>query len=133
MASMSHKHGVAMCGELGRSGTEAVAIEIVSATEQVFNGECFRLYRGSKYFSKRSRRLHRVVWEYHHGPVPKGYHVHHKDHDRANNQIGNLELLTPKEHLAHHVAADPEGRRETRLRGLERARVAAANWHRSPE
>ena len=34
--------------------------------------------------------------------VPKGSEVHHKDKDRKNNNINNLELLTKKEHLKLH-------------------------------
>ena len=36
------------------------------------------------------------------GPIPKKHCVHHIDHDRMNNNIDNLELLTRKEHAAKH-------------------------------
>lgn len=45
---------------------------------------------------------HRYVWFEHHGAVPDGFEVHHKDEDRSHNDISNLELLTEAEHLAHH-------------------------------
>lgn len=45
---------------------------------------------------------HRLVWFEHHGDIPAGHEVHHKDHDRSNNDIGNLELLTEAEHQAEH-------------------------------
>lgn len=32
----------------------------------------------------------------------KGKHVHHIDFNRSNNDISNLEILTPKEHSARH-------------------------------
>lgn len=47
---------------------------------------------GNRYF------LHRAVWESVHGKIPKGYDLHHIDHDRANNAIENLELYTKSEH-----------------------------------
>jgi len=33
------------------------------------------------------------------------YHVHHKDENRLNNRISNLQCMTPGEHTAHHCAA----------------------------
>ena len=41
---------------------------------------------------------HRIVWEKENGPIPKGYVIHHKDGDRKNNAIENLELLLKIEH-----------------------------------
>ena len=32
--------------------------------------------------------------------------IHHKDHDRKNNSIGNLELMTRKEHSKLHRSLD---------------------------
>lgn len=31
-----------------------------------------------------------------------GMHVHHLDHDRTNNDLSNLVVMTEQEHLAHH-------------------------------
>lgn len=45
---------------------------------------------------------HRVVWEEAHGPIPSGMQVHHKDHDRFNNRLDNLEVLTTEEHGLRH-------------------------------
>ena len=45
---------------------------------------------------------HRWVWEMSHGLIPDGYDVHHKDGDRHNNDLDNLELLTKAEHIEHH-------------------------------
>ena len=42
--------------------------------------------------------MHRYVWDFHRGQIPKGYDVHHLDHDRTNNRIENLELHTKSEH-----------------------------------
>ena len=44
------------------------------------------------------QRLHRYVWEFYNGPIPKGYHIHHKDFNKANNDISNLQLLSLEEH-----------------------------------
>lgn len=77
------------------------------------------------------RYLHRAVWVHHNGPVPDKYHVHHIDHDKKNNSIGNLELLRIGEHMSHHsterYARDPE----SYVRAMDAARLAAPAWHRS--
>lgn len=45
---------------------------------------------------------HRFIYETINGPIPKGYHVHHRDHDPINNDPSNLQLLTAREHALHH-------------------------------
>lgn len=42
--------------------------------------------------------MHREVWEFYNGPIPKGWDIHHIDNDRTNNVIGNLECLPKAEH-----------------------------------
>ena len=47
--------------------------------------------------------LHRAVWERANGPIPGGGVIHHRDHDKTNNGISNLQLLSGlSEHLRHH-------------------------------
>lgn len=43
--------------------------------------------------------VHRLVCETFIGPRPKGAQVHHKDKDRANNSLENLEYLSHREHM----------------------------------
>lgn len=50
----------------------------------------------------RSHFVHRRVAEKAFGPIPPGYHVHHKDHDKHNNRASNLEILSPSEHAKKH-------------------------------
>lgn len=42
--------------------------------------------------------LHRDVWEASHGPIPQGFDIHHRDGNRANNALSNLELFEKAEH-----------------------------------
>lgn len=37
---------------------------------------------------------HRVIWFYFNGDIPQGYEINHKDEDKSNNALCNLELLT---------------------------------------
>ena len=50
-------------------------VQVISSTVQRFNGVSY--YLCGKYFQRRGVRLHRMVWEYHNGKIPQGYHVHH--------------------------------------------------------
>ena len=45
---------------------------------------------------------HVYVWEQNFGPIPKGYVVHHKDENKKNNNIDNLEIMTRSEHTKMH-------------------------------
>lgn len=45
---------------------------------------------------------HVVIWEGSHGAIPDGWQVHHKDGDKLNNTIENLELVTPLTHKRLH-------------------------------
>ena len=47
---------------------------------------------------------HRVLWEKHFGQIPEGHHVHHKNGDKRDNRLENLELLSSFEHHSHHFA-----------------------------
>ena len=48
------------------------------------------------------RKLHVVVWERAHGPKPHGMQIHHKDENKANYALDNLELVTPSDHQRIH-------------------------------
>lgn len=43
---------------------------------------------------------HRVIWYYNYGSISEDLVINHKDFDRANNAIENLELVTQKENMA---------------------------------
>lgn len=45
-------------------------------------------------------KLHRDMWTHFNGPIPDDYVIHHRDHDRSNNTMGNFELMTKAEHDA---------------------------------
>lgn len=47
-------------------------------------------------------RIHRLVYEHFIGEIPKGHkwHIHHKDGNKQNNCVENLELLSSAEHYS---------------------------------
>ena len=45
--------------------------------------------------------IHRAVWEAFNGPIPGRLEVNHKNLDRADNRLENLELLTHQENVQH--------------------------------
>ena len=58
-------------------------------TMAAFNKKCY-------YFCE-----HRVIYTWLKGHIPYGMQVNHKDYNRGNNNIDNLELLAPKENVAY--------------------------------
>lgn len=98
----------------------------VSDTIQEFQG--LRYYLCDRYFQKNGARLHVKVWETSNGPTPDGWHIHHKDEDRSNNQLSNLEALPGPEHLALHMNT-PERKAQSREHMAKVAQPAACEWH----
>lgn len=56
----------------------------------------------SGYLVVDDKRLHRLIYEYYNGEIPEGYVVHHINHNKLDNRIGNLELMEDKVHRSHH-------------------------------
>lgn len=76
--------------------------------------------------------MHRCVWEYYKGPIPKGYEVHHADFDRSNNDISNLRLLNKSKHRKlHGELLTNEQRESLRQNLIKNAQPEAIRWHKS--
>ncbi len=80
-------------------------IEVVDETHQKFNGVVYCMSRAprmeGRYFKLLS--LHRMVWTCYNGEIPDGYDIHHKDFDKNNNDISNLEALPKAVHMRLHA------------------------------
>lgn len=59
-------------------------------------------YPGKKYRGRYAYE-HHVKWWAKHGPIPKGYEIHHKNGDHRDNRLRNLQLLTRQEHTVIHA------------------------------
>lgn len=82
--------------------------------------------------SGRRVRLHRYVWEKYNGKIPKGYDIHHIDHNKDNNEINNLELISSRTHKKLHGIEMTEEQREWYRNNLnEKVRPKAIEWHKS--
>lgn len=102
----------------------------------LFNGLVFVRDDQTGYYlnSMLHMRLHRAVYEYYYGAIPDSYHVHHIDHDKANNEPENLIALSQEDHLKLHWAESTEERRaEMTVNFIEKAIPAAVAWHKSEE
>lgn len=53
----------------------------------------------------KARMVHDLVWEEEYGQIPPGMSVHHKDENKKNNDISNLELLDAVTHKRKHTGA----------------------------
>ncbi len=59
--------------------------------------------------SGRVRMEHDLVWEEHFGAIPEGMQVHHRDFNKMNNDISNLQIVTPLEHKRLHSGCIKRG------------------------
>jgi len=108
---------------------------------QTFNGLLFCRDDKTGYYkhscsssSKSPIYLHRTVWESVYGSIPKGFDIHHKDFDKSNNSIDNLEMLSTKDHLELHGRMLSETqKRYLCSRKSDECLAKAAEWHRSEE
>lgn len=72
-------------------------------TCQNFQGKTYKLYIGNRYFTCWGMdMLHREVWKFYNGDIPEDHHIHHKDNDRTNNQLENLECIHKSNHAELH-------------------------------
>lgn len=65
----------------------------------IYKGVKFNLQQG---YYRRIVQLHRQIWEDHFGKIPDDYHIHHKNGDKTDNRIENLECLHVAEHRKIH-------------------------------
>lgn len=76
-------------------------------------------------------RAHVWVWTNEKYNVPKGCHIHHKNQNKSDNSIENLELMDRTSHLKLHMQS--EERRQKSREYADKYRPLTKEWHGSPE
>ena len=66
------------------------------------NGDRYTLDNQGYYVASPNKKLHRIIWEEANGPIPDGHIIHHRDGDKTNNDIANLELIAWGVHSRNH-------------------------------
>ncbi|MDR3151796.1 MAG: HNH endonuclease [Holosporaceae bacterium] len=66
-----------------------------------YNNRWFFGY-GDGYFRNGKTTLHRYKYEKKHGAILHCFHLHHRDGNKFNNSLRNLQLMTPQEHAHLH-------------------------------
>ena len=79
---------------------EPPKIEIISDATQIFDGITFHKLKSGYYQGQ--IKMHRYVWQRCFGDIPEDYVIHHKDHNPENNNIANLQVLSPEQHAKIH-------------------------------
>ena len=65
------------------------------------NNGYYRINSGKE--GNNNKVLHRLIWEDHYGKsVPKGYVIHHINHDKTDNRIQNLQCVKDENHKRYH-------------------------------
>ena len=55
----------------------------------------FKAYSSNK--EKKNISVHKFVWTYFKGEIPEGFEINHKNNNKEDNRLENLEILTPLE------------------------------------
>ncbi|HEX3102538.1 MAG TPA: HNH endonuclease signature motif containing protein [Pyrinomonadaceae bacterium] len=121
-------------------GMEIIILSPSAKAERVeFNGIVYRRYPNSKRQSDRRyyrcggsdirkgfSYLHRDMWIFHNGPIPDGFHVHHKDENYDHNALDNFEILTADDHFRKHPTLLEE--LPMLRKQMDHARISAIEW-----
>ena len=92
------------------------------------DGRWFRFFwreDGQKHRTQESR----LLWEQANGPIPEGRQIHHIDANPSNDDLDNLQCLTPSEHAIAH--AHLQGIYRFNSKGQEERRCADCGEHKT--
>lgn len=96
---------------------------VIDGTTQTFDGKKYHFYESERYYRRTNRQkssgiefLHRTVWEFHYGAIPKNMVIDHINRDRHDNRIENLRLATYKQNRQN---VDSEFNEQCRKRMIE--------------
>ena len=110
-------------------------IEVISDTIQEYKG--VRYSKCGVYFQNShksgERRLHRVIYEDSYGKIEDGHHIHHVDHNVANNHPSNLCMITGREHAKRHWDEKTDEEKAKFTDHIDKGVEAAKIWHGSED
>ena len=119
-----------MVSSEGRIKSKTGRISLGSSRE---DGYLFTQIKVGSKFQRRTEYVHRVVAASFLGlpPSPEHSQVNHKDLNKSNNSVENLEYVTPAENMAHHFAC-LKGCRPSSKAVLSRAYGTNEGWTHHP-
>ena len=122
--------GGRMVSSLGRIKSRAGHISFGTSKE---DGYVYTLTKGASQMPWRTQLVHRLVAASFLGlpPSPEHSQVNHKDGNKSNNAVENLEYVTPSENMAHHFAC-LKGRNPSSKAVLSRAYGTNEGWTAHP-
>lgn len=90
-------------------------------------GKNLRIKNGYYYCGK--KLLNRLIWEHFNGTIPKDHVIHHKNGNKLNNSIENLECMSRSAHSRLHRIEESKKLSERMSKNSEKLHL----WHRSEE
>lgn len=66
---------------------------------RIWTGTCIHGGYGQVRWQNKTVKVHRLLYEHQHGPIPEGMHLHHICRNPPCANTAHLELLTPAEHV----------------------------------
>ena len=120
-----------MVSSLGRLKTRDGRISEGYRTVRGYFTTCLHLNGFSEF-----RQVHRLVAAAFLPQAPSPHHtqVNHKDGDKGNNRVENLEFVTPAENIAHHFAIADQPACKSNAKPVESRPYRSTDkwtWHRS--